>query len=115
MLLPVKLLSGDLCFCEQQVSINENLAGLKHLNRLENVMARNEWGHRSTESNIIDGLMLNANQYVIEGCMSNLFAVRNNELLTPDLSVSGVKGIMREVIIDLANKNNIKLRIINQS
>ena len=112
-LLSNKLLSGDLCFCEQQVSINKNLAGLKHLNRLENVMARNEWDHRSTETNIIDGLMLNANQHVIEGCMSNLFAIKNNELLTPDLSLSGVNGVMREAIIDLANKNNIKLIITN--
>ena len=112
-LLSSQLLSGDLCFCEQQVSINKNLAGLKHLNRLENVMARNEWGYRSTETNIIDGLMLNANQHVIEGCMSNLFAVKNNELLTPDLNLSGVNGVMREAIIDLANKNNIKLIITN--
>ncbi len=112
-LLSGQLLSGDLCFCEQQVSINKNLAGLKHLNRLENVMARNEWGHRSAETNIIDGLMLNEKQHVIEGCMSNFFAVKDNALLTPDLRLSGVNGIMREAIIDLANKNNIKLTITN--
>jgi 4-amino-4-deoxychorismate lyase len=110
-LLSNTLLSGDLCFCQQQVSINKNLAGLKHLNRLENVMARNEWGTGSSEANIIDGLMLNANQHVIEGCMSNLFAIKNNTLLTPDLSLSGVNGVMREVIINLANDNNIDFTI----
>ena len=112
-LLSNKLFSGELFLCEQQVSINKQLAGLKHLNRLENVMARNEWGSHSKQTDIIDGLMLNANQHVIEGCMSNLFAVKNNELLTPDLSLSGVDGIMRQAIIDLADKLEIKLTITN--
>ncbi len=112
-LLSNKLLAGDLFLCKQQVSINKQLAGLKHLNRLENVMARNEWGSHSKQTNIIDGLMLNANQHVIEGCMSNLFAVKNNELLTPDLSLSGVDGIMRQAIIDLADKLDLKLTITN--
>jgi 4-amino-4-deoxychorismate lyase len=114
-LLSNKLFSGGLFLCEQQVSINKQLAGLKHLNRLENVMARNEWGTHLKGANVLDGLMLNANQHVIEGCMSNLFAVRNNELLTPDLSLSGVNGIMRQVIIDLADKLDIKLTIMNLS
>ncbi len=112
-LLSNKLFSGELFLCEQQVSINKQLAGLKHLNRLENVMARNEWSSHSKQTDIIDGLMLNANQHVIEGCMSNLFAVKNNELLTPDLSLSGVDGIMRQAIIDLADKLDIKLTITN--
>ncbi|MBE9560642.1 MAG: aminodeoxychorismate lyase [Proteobacteria bacterium] len=103
-----KLLQGELFICRQQVSINENLAGLKHLNRLENVMARNEW-----DAGYIDGLMLNANQHVIEGSMSNLFAIRGSQLFTPDLKLSGVNGIMREMIIGLAAKNDIKTTVTN--
>ena len=103
-----KLISGDLCLCHQQVSINEGLAGFKHLNRLENVLARNEW-----HDEYIDGLMSNANKHVIEGSMSNLFAVRGNQLFTPDLTQSGVRGIMRDVIIELAEKNNIQLSVID--
>ena len=103
-----KLLQGELFICRQQVSINEDLAGLKHLNRLENVMARNEW-----DAGYIDGLMLNANQHVIEGSMSNLFAITGNQLFTPDLKLSGVNGIMREMIIDLARKNDIKTTVTN--
>lgn len=103
-----KLLQGELFICRQQVSINEDLAGLKHLNRLENVMARNEW-----DAGYIDGLMLNANRHVIEGSMSNLFAITGNQLFTPDLKLSGVNGIMREMIIDLARKNNIKTTVTN--
>ncbi|RKZ62182.1 MAG: aminodeoxychorismate lyase [Gammaproteobacteria bacterium] len=111
-LLSQQLLSGELFICKQQVSINENLAGLKHLNRLENVMARNEWNDKA-KNNFIDGLMQNANHHVIEGTMSNLFAIKNKQLFTPDLKLSGVNGIMREIIIDLASKNNIKISIVN--
>jgi len=75
-------------------------------------MARNEWNDK-TKNNIIDGLMKNANQHVIEGTMSNLFAIKDRQLFTPDLGLSGVKGIMREIIIDLAGKSNIKTSLIN--
>ncbi|VAW52914.1 Aminodeoxychorismate lyase [hydrothermal vent metagenome] len=109
-LLSEKLFSGELYLCEQQVSINKNLAGIKHLNRLENVLARNEW-----QSDYIDGLMLNANQNVIEGTMSNLFAVKNNQLFTPELSLSGVNGIMRDVIIEVAHENSVKISITNST
>lgn len=101
-----QLKSGELYVCKQQVSINESLAGLKHLNRLENVLARDEWN-----ASYIDGLMLNANQHVIEGSMSNLFAIKDKQMYTPDLRLSGVKGVMREIIINLAAKNNIKISV----
>lgn len=107
-LLSKKLLSGKLFLCEQQVSINENLAGIKHLSRLENVLARNEW-----QDDYIDGLMCNANRHVIEGVMSNLFAIKDKQLFTPDLALSGVNGIMREVIMPLAKKNDIDVIIKN--
>jgi len=107
-LLSKKLLAGKLFLCEQQVSINKNLAGIKHLNRLENVLARNEW-----QGDYIDGLMCNANQHVIEGTMSNLFAIKGKQLLTPDLAFSGVSGIMRDVILRLAKKNDFDVIIKN--
>ncbi len=69
-------------------------------------MARSEW-----DASYIDGLMLNANRHVIEGTMSNLFAVRDGQLFTPDLKLSGVNGIMREMIIDLTSKSNIKTSV----
>ncbi len=114
-LLTGKLSTGELFVCKQQVSINESLAGLKHLNRLENVMARNEWSAAGSDKNnkIADGLMLNANQHVIEGSMSNLFAIKDNQLFTPELSQSGVNGVMRDVIINLLEKNKIQLSIVN--
>ena len=109
-----QLLSGDLYLCQQQVSINENLAGLKHLNRLDNVLARNEWLNTNKNS-YLDGLMLNANQQVIEGTMSNLFAIKDKQLLTPDLRLSGVNGIIRAMIIKRAKINNIRVNITDIS
>ena len=106
-LLSIRLLSGDLFLCQQQVSINENLAGIKHLNRLENVLARSEW----TGDKFIDGLMLNANNHIIEGTMSNLFAIKHGRLYTPALNMSGVRGVMRDVIIDIAESSNIDVTI----
>ena len=113
-LLSNKLLSGDLTICEQQVSINENLAGLKHLNRLENVLARNEEAIVNN-NNVIDGLMLNANKYAIECTTSNIFTVKNNQLYTPKLNQSGVQGVMRGTVIELAKKNNIKVSFLDMT
>lgn len=90
--------------CKQTASINRSLAGLKHLNRLENVLARAELDKTENE-----GLMLDENGFVIEGTMSNLFMIKEGALLTPDLSRSGVNGIIRETIITLAKRENISI------
>lgn len=107
------LLNGELLICDHQVSINEDLAGLKHLNRLENVMARNEWDDKSGK--IIDGLMLNADRYVIEGTMSNLFGIKDRELFTPALNRSGVNGVMRDEVINLADKHYLPVSVTDMS
>jgi 4-amino-4-deoxychorismate lyase len=104
------LLTGELYLCRQPVSINTGLAGLKHLNRLENVIARNEFA-AGKGGPYIDGLMLNDDSAVIEGSMSNLFAVSGDLLITPDLQRSGVSGVMRDAIIELARSNEIEVRV----
>lgn len=72
------------------------LAGLKHLNRLEQVLARDEVSGRGFR----EGLMLDEDDNVIEGTMSNLFLVRDQSLVTPDISACGVAGIIRRLILD---------------
>ena len=106
-LLSKTLLTGELFICETQASINENLAGIKHLNRLENVLARNEWDDKS--GNIIDGLMLSAERYVIEGTMSNLIGVKDRQLFTPGLERSGINGVMRNAVIKQADKHYMQV------
>lgn len=85
-------------FCATRLGLNPALAGIKHLNRLEQVMARAEW----SEPDIQEGLMLDVNDYVIEGTMTNLFYVKNNSLYTAELVQSGVAGIMRGIITALS-------------
>ena len=85
-------------FCQHPISENSQLAGMKHLNRLDQVLARNEW-HDAT---IIEGLLSNADGDVIEGTMSNVFIIKAGQLLTPKLDKAGVAGIMRTQVIKLA-------------
>ncbi len=93
--------------CTLQLARQPALAGIKHLNRLEQVLARAEW----SDPAIHEGLMLDTGGAVIEGTMSNLFLVRDNTLWTPALTDCGVAGIMRSVIIDLAGDLNMAVRI----
>jgi len=83
-------------WCRTPLGINPALAGIKHLNRLEQVMARNEW----QDDNIAEGLMLDTRGRVIEGTMSNLFIVRDQRLLTPVLDQCGIAGIIRRLICE---------------
>lgn len=81
--------------CRQRLSRNSGLAGLKHLNRLEQVMARAEWVNEYHE-----GLMLDDEGSVVEVTAGNVFLVRDKQLITPDLSDAGVAGIMRRIIVE---------------
>ena len=84
--------------CGMRLSINPVLAGIKHLNRLEQVLARAEWN----DGDFAEGLMLDTAGNVIEATACNLFLVKQTVLYTPDLSGAGVAGVMREMILDAA-------------
>ena len=91
-------------FCQQRLALNPTLAGLKHLNRLEQILARAEW----SDTSIQEGLMLDINDKVIEGTMSNVFFVTKGKLYTPSLEQSGIAGIIRDFVIRSAKKLGIK-------
>jgi 4-amino-4-deoxychorismate lyase len=83
--------------CDTVISRSPVLAGLKHLNRLEQVMARSEWN----DSTIFEGLLFDEFGSVIEGTFSNLFIVtKDAQLHTPDLQYSGVAGVLRRFLIE---------------
>ncbi|PPC94927.1 MAG: aminodeoxychorismate lyase [Methylotenera sp.] len=91
-------LSGvRLHLCDTRLALQPKLAGIKHLNRLENILARMEW----REESIFDGLMMDMQSNVIECTMSNIFARVGSHLYTPDLSQCGVAGITRQRILGL--------------
>ncbi len=85
-------------FCKMRLGLNPALAGIKHLNRLEQVMARAEWSNQTVQ----EGLMLDVNDYVIEGTMTNLFYIKNSNLYTATLTQTGIAGIMRGIIMMLS-------------
>ena len=97
--------------CKTPVSINTALAGMKHLNRLENVLARNEW----RDDEIAEGFMFDSHGHLIEGTMSNVFCVLGDELYTPSLEYSGVAGVMRQQVIELAKKLSVPVNIVDIS
>ena len=80
------------------------MAGIKHCNRLEQVLARA--GLKSDE-----GIMLDENHNVISVTQGNIYAVLSNTLITPKLDKCGVKGTRRAVILDLAKLLGIKVKV----
>jgi 4-amino-4-deoxychorismate lyase len=89
--------------CQTQLARQPLLAGIKHLNRLEQVMARSEWDH----AGITEGIVCDTEGFVIEGCMSNLFWIKGNTLFTPTLSHSGVIGVVRNLLLELCEKKQL--------
>jgi 4-amino-4-deoxychorismate lyase len=86
-------------YCRMRLGRNPVLAGIKHLSRLEYVLARAEWGNEYDE-----GLLRDDAGNVVEGTVSNVFAVSRGALYTPDLSQCGVAGIMREAVMEQAQR-----------
>jgi len=97
---------AKLRFCDTPLGCNPALAGIKHLNRLEQVLARSEW-----EDEFDEGLMSNISGDIIEGTMTNIFVVKDGQLITADLSQCGVAGIMRQHVLNLAKEEGIEIKI----
>lgn len=97
--------------CKTRLAEQPLLAGLKHLNRLEQVLARAEW----QGGDFAEGLMRDMSGRVIEGVYSNLFLVCDNQLLTADLSRCGVAGVMRAALLDAAASAGIVVRVTDLS
>ncbi len=93
-------------FCHTLITRHNILAGLKHLNRLEQILARMELSGDRAE-----GLMQDETGHVIEGTMTNLFIVSRDTLLTPDLSLSGVAGVMRALVLERAPALSLDSRV----
>ena len=89
------------------ISRNPATAGVKHLNRIEQVLARGE-----LEQDCREGLMCDEFGHVIAGTMTNLFIVSRDRLLAPDLSHSGVEGVMRGLVLERAAKLLLDARVM---
>ncbi len=89
----------SLRLCTQRLSLNPQLAGIKHLNRLEQVLARAEW---EGLDEFQEGLMLDSEGHVVEGTMSNVFVLKDGGLKTPTLEQAGVAGVIRRWLLESA-------------
>ena len=83
-----------LTVCRQTLAPSA-FAGIKHLNRLEQVMGRAEWHQEFAE-----GLMCDRSGHVVEGTMSNIFIEKEGRIFTPELNECGVAGVVRGLILD---------------
>jgi len=81
--------------CQQRLANQPALAGMKHLNRLEQVLASLEW----PDAPVMEGLMLDMQNNVIEGTRSNLFWAEGDKLLTPAVDRCGVDGVFRQYLL----------------
>lgn len=98
-------------FCDIRLGLQPALAGLKHLNRLENILARAEWDDPA----IAEGVLLDIEGNVIGGTMSNLFVVERGALFTPDVTRCGVAGVTRARLMQAATAHGMSCHIENIS
>jgi 4-amino-4-deoxychorismate lyase len=91
--------------CQTRIGRSRATAGLKHLGRLEQVLASAE-----LEADETEGLMLDENDLVIEGTRCNLFIVKGDGLMTPPVDMSGVAGVMRALVRNLALRTGLECR-----
>lgn len=88
----------DVIISDQRLYKNPNLAGIKHLNRLDQVLIANE----AAKVNVDEAVVLSEYGFVVEGGKSNLFAVINDVIVTPVIADYGVAGIMRQQVMKSA-------------
>jgi len=81
--------------CALRLSEQPRLAGIKHLNRLEQVLARAEWN----DANIAEGILCDGAGRVIGATAANLFAMVGGRLVTPALERCGIAGVARAEVL----------------
>lgn len=84
-------------WCRTRLGLQPLLAGMKHLNRLEQVMARSEW----SDASIHEGLLLDLEGRVVCATMANLFVVIDGALVTPSVDRCGVAGVARAEVLSV--------------
>lgn len=82
--------------CDVRLARQPRLAGIKHLNRLENVLARREW----SDATIAEGVLADSEGLVVEATSMNVFWQQAGEVFTPLLEQCGVAGTLRAALLD---------------
>ena len=95
--------------CNTRLAIQPQLAGIKSLNRLEQVLARAEWD----DDSVFEGLLLDTERRLVCGTMSNVFIVSDNTVVTPAITRCGVSGVMRRHLLAELHRADIETRVVD--
>ena len=99
-------------WCETRLAIQPALAGIKHCNRLEQVLARAEWQAAGAEErDADDGLMCSMEGDVVSATAANLFVLHGGLWRTPLLDRCGVAGVCRQWLLDNERIEQVRLSV----
>ncbi len=90
--------------CQTRLGCQPLLAGIKHLNRLEQILARQE-----LQPPTVEGVMCDQQGQVVEGIMSNLLVLQETGYVTPQINTCGIAGVVRQLVLDTATQQAIPL------
>ncbi|PSU26136.1 aminodeoxychorismate lyase [Photobacterium phosphoreum] len=93
--------------CQQRMGNSPMLAGMKHLNRLEQVLLKQE----IETAGWVDAIALDCGERVIETSIANLFWRQGNTVYTPALQRAGVAGVMRQHVLDILDELNYDYQV----
>lgn len=104
--------------CRQRLSRNPALAGIKHLSRLDLMLATREFRQlrqlrqlRQHKADIQEGIVLDTENFVIEGLISNIFWYKQEKFYTPQVNFAGVNGLTRQRIIEKLKQHKFAVNI----
>ena len=95
----------DVVVCDTRLAEQAALAGMKTLNRLEQVLGRQEIGEA------FEGIMCDLADRVICGTMSNVIIATKDRIATPALERCGVEGVTRAEILERARDTNLDIEV----
>ncbi|MBC3767844.1 aminodeoxychorismate lyase [Neptunicella marina] len=93
---------------KHRLAVSASLGGLKHLNRLEQVLIKTDWPDDKPD----DVLVCDHDGFMIESSASNIFWLKNGIWFTPELNNCGVEGVMRNHVAQCFEQFNIPLNIV---
>ncbi len=91
----------DVFICKHRLPHNPILSGIKHLNKLDYVMASLEWDPIEYQ----EALLFDVENNLVEATSRNVFIVKNDEIFSPSLKKSGVEGVAKKILNNFVLKN----------
>ncbi|MUK61135.1 aminodeoxychorismate lyase [Aliivibrio fischeri] len=99
----------DLGISDIHLGLNPLLAGMKHLNRLEQVLIKQS----VKKTDYLDVIVLDINNNIVETTIGNIFWIKDDRIFTPNLSLAGVEGVMKTHISDIAKSHHIDIESVH--